>query len=119
MQTDRELVASAYKYFNARDIDSALNTMHPDVDWPNGMEGGRVHGHSEVRDYWTRQWSIVDPHVEPVSFTTDPDGRIILQVHQVVRDLNGTLLLDHMVQHVYLVQDGLIRSMEIRESEPS
>jgi SnoaL-like domain len=119
MQTDRELVASAYKHFNARDIDSVLKTMHPDVDWPNGMEGGRVHGHSEVRDYWTRPWSIVDPHVEPVSFTTDPDGRIILQVHQVVRDLNGTLLLDHMVQHVYLVQDGLIRSMEIRESEPS
>jgi len=26
------------------------------VDWPNGMEGGRVHGHAEVRAYWTRQW---------------------------------------------------------------
>jgi hypothetical protein len=83
------------------------------------MEGGRVHGHSEVRDYWTRQWAIVDPHVEPVSFTTDADGRIILQVHQVVHDLNGKLLLDQMIQHVYLVQDGLIRSMEIRDSEPS
>jgi hypothetical protein len=119
MQTDRELLASAYKHFNARDIDSVLKTMHPNVDWPNGMEGGRVHGHSEVRDYWTRQWAIVDPHVEPVSFTTDADGRIILQVHQVVHDLNGKLLLDHMVQHVYHVQDGLIRSMEIRDSEPS
>jgi hypothetical protein len=119
MQTDRELLASAYKHFNARDIDSVLKTMHHDVDWPNGMEGGRVHGHSEVRDYWTRQWAIVDPHVEPVSFTTDSDGRIILQVHQVVRDLDGKILLDHMVQHVYLVQDGLIRSMEIRDSDPS
>jgi|SRR5271154_3911731 len=119
MQTDRELLASAYKHFNARDIDAVLETMHPDVDWPNGMEGGRVHGHREVRDYWTRQWAIVDPHVEPVSFTTDSDGRIVLQVHQTVRDLTGKLLLDHMVQHVYLVQDGLIRSMEIRDSEPS
>lgn len=119
MQTDRELIASAYKHFNARDIDSVLNVMHRDVDWPNGMEGGRVHGHSEVRDYWTRQWAIVDPHVEPVRFTADPDGRIVLEVHQVVRDLDGKVLLDHMVQHVYLVQDGLIRSMEIRDSEPS
>jgi len=60
MQTSSDLLASAYKFFNARDIDSVLKTMHNDVDWPNGMEGGRVHGHSAVRDYWLRQWSLVD-----------------------------------------------------------
>jgi hypothetical protein len=27
-----------------------------------GMEGRRVHGHEAVRDYWTRQWNLVDPH---------------------------------------------------------
>ncbi|MBB5319280.1 nuclear transport factor 2 family protein [Tunturibacter empetritectus] len=116
MQTDRELLASAYKHFNTRDIDSVLNLMHPDVDWPNGMEGGRVHGHHAVRDYWTRQWAILDPHVEPAGFASGPDGRTIVQVHQVVRDLTGKVLVDHMVQHIYLVQDGLIRSMEIRET---
>jgi hypothetical protein len=122
MQTSRELLASAYKYFNARDIDSTLKTMHKDVDWPNGMEGGRVHGHTAVRDYWTRQWKLVDPHVEPVSFSpdpTDPTGRTIVQVHQTVRDLDGKIILDHMVHHVYLIEHGLIRSMEIRDSESS
>ncbi len=44
MPTDYDLVASAYSSFNARDIDSVLRTMHKDVDWPNGMEGGRVSG---------------------------------------------------------------------------
>ncbi|WP_433966619.1 nuclear transport factor 2 family protein [Tunturiibacter gelidiferens] len=116
MQSDRELLASAYKHFNVRDIDSVLNLMYPDVDWPNGLEGGRVHGHTSVRDYWTRQWAILDPHVEPTGFASDADGRTMVQVHQVVRDLAGKVLLDHMVQHVYLVQDSLIRSMEIRES---
>jgi hypothetical protein len=116
MQTDRELLASAYKHFNARDIDAVLNLMHAQVDWPNAMEGSRVHGHAEVRDYWTRQWAIVDPHVEPTDFTSEPGGRTAVHVHQVVRDLTGKVLLDHMVQHVYLVQDGLIRSMEIRET---
>jgi hypothetical protein len=119
MQTDRELLASAYKHFNARDIDSVLSLMHPDVDWPNGMEGGRVQGHNAVRDYWIRQWAILDPHVEPTGYASDADGRINVQVHQVVRDLAGKVLLDHMVQHVYLVQDGLIRNMEIRESPVS
>ena len=41
--------------------------MHPDVDWPNGMEGGREHGHAAVRDYWTRQFGLIDSHVEPLS----------------------------------------------------
>jgi ketosteroid isomerase-like protein len=116
MQTNRELLASAYKHFNARDIDAVLNLMHPDVDWPNAMERCLAHGHAEVRDYWTRQWAVLDPYVEPTDFTPETDGRTIVQVHQVVRDLAGKVLLDHMVQHVYLVQDGLIRSMEIREN---
>jgi len=116
---DREVLASAYNHFNARNIDAVLKTMHQNVDWPNGMEGGRLHGHSEVRDYWTRQWAVVDPHVEPVSFTTGSDGRIIVQVHQTVRDLAGNVILDQMIQHVYLLQDSLIRSMEIRENQPS
>ncbi|MBB5341420.1 nuclear transport factor 2 family protein [Tunturiibacter gelidoferens] len=116
MQTDRELLASAYEHFNIREIDSVLNLMHPDVDWPNALEGGRVRGHSAVRDYWTRQWAMLDPHVEPTGFALNPDGRTIVQVHQVVRDLTGKVLSDRIVEHVYLVQDGLIRSMEIRET---
>jgi hypothetical protein len=119
MQTSRDLLAFAYKYFNARDIDSVLKTMHEDVDWPNGMEGGRVLGHRAVRDYWTRQWDVVDPHVEPVSFATDPSGRTVVQVHQTVRDLGGNVILDCMVEHIYLIEDGLIRSMEILNSEPA
>ena len=88
--------------------------MHPDVDWPNGMEGGRVLGTAAVRDYWTRQFELLDPHVEPRNFTTESDGRIAVDVHQVVHDKAGKLLVDHMVQHVYEIRDGLIRSMEIR-----
>jgi hypothetical protein len=45
------------------------------------MEGGWVSGHSGVRDYWTRQWSLVS---------------------------------DQMVRDVYRIENGLIRSMEIR-----
>lgn len=112
--TDEQLIARAYAAFNARDIDGALGTMHPDVAWPNGMEGGTVHGHGAVRDYWTRQWSLIDPRVEPRHFETDPAGRIVVDVHQVVRDRAGTVVKDELVQHVYRIEAGLIRSMEIR-----
>ena len=110
-----KLLQKAYAAFNGRDIDGALATMNPDVVWPNGMEGGTVHGHEGVRAYWTRQWGMIDPHVEPVNFREDEPGRITVDVHQVVRDLSGNVMLDRMVQHVYTLRDGLIRSMDIRE----
>jgi len=109
------ILRKAYQSFNARDIDGALATMQPDVEWPNGMEGGMVHGHTGVREYWTRQWGLLDPHVEPVTFNSDEAARIVVGVHQVVRDLSGKVLMDRMVEHVYSVEGGLIRRMEIRE----
>ena len=110
-----ELLRRAYEAFNARDLDAALATMNPRVVWPNGMEGGVVHGHEGVRAYWTRQWGMINPHVDPVSFREDESGRIAVSVHQVVRDLSGNVLFDRMVEHVYTLKDGLIQSMDIRE----
>jgi hypothetical protein len=110
-----DLLRGIYDSFNRRDIAAVLAKMAPDVDWPNGMEGGRVHGREAVRQYWLRQWSQIDPIVEPQSFHADPTGAIVVEVHQVVRDLAGALLAERMVQHVYRVENGLIQSMEIRE----
>jgi hypothetical protein len=46
---------------SGRDMEAAPTAMRPDVDWPNGMEGGRVHGYDEVRAYWRRQWHVIHP----------------------------------------------------------
>lgn len=115
MTTDQELLTTAYRAFNARDLEAALATMHPEVEWPNTMEGGYVHGHDGVSTYWTKQWNLVDPHVEPLRFATDPNGRIVIDVHQVVKDLQGHLLEEVMVQHIYQIEKGLIRRMEMGE----
>lgn len=110
-----ELLQRIYAAFNRREIDLVLASMHPDVDWPNGMEGGRVLGRPAVREYWTRQFTLVNPRVEPQGFTREPDGRIAVSVHQVVHDVQGKLLVDHVIQHVYTIREGLIESMEIRD----
>ena len=114
----RELLSRAYAAFNARDIDAVLSMMHPEVEWPNGMEGGYVYGHDGVRAYWTRQWDLIDPLVEPQAFSPEPDGRILVEVHQRVLDKDGATLLDGQVQHIYSIRDRLVRHMEIR-SDPS
>ena len=115
LEKSTNLLKQAYAAFNARDLEGALSTMRADVEWPNGMEGGTVHGHEGVREYWTRQWGMINPHVDPVSFELDTSGNVVVGVHQVVRELSGKVLMDRMVQHVYKLKDGLIQSMTIRE----
>ena len=104
-----------YADFNARRIDDVLALLHPDVDWPNGWEGGYVHGVPAVRNYWTRQWAAIDPSVVPVAINDNGNGTVTVRVHQVVRDFGGTVLGDDELEHVYEVQYGLIRTMEIRK----
>ncbi|MGH9823995.1 MAG: nuclear transport factor 2 family protein, partial [Blastocatellia bacterium] len=57
----------------------------------------------------------LDPRVEPVGFETDADGRTVVKVHQVVRDLSGNVVTDGFVEHIYLIENGLIKSMDIRK----
>lgn len=116
MQSTHDLLKAVYAAFNSRDLDSVLAVMRPDVDWPNGMEGGRLHGHEEVRAYWQRQWGQIDPHVEPVSIEDDASHHTIVNVRQLIRDLSGKILKDQMVQHVYSFRDGLIERMDIRST---
>ncbi len=111
----QNLINKAYDAFNARNIDAVLLVMHTDVHWPNGWEGGYVNGHSEVRDYWTRQWKEIDPYVKPVSFKEREDGKIEVEVRQVAKDLKGNLLFDGMVNHIYTIENGAIKSMEIEK----
>jgi ketosteroid isomerase-like protein len=115
MPDDVELLRRVYALFNRGDIESVLAAMHPDVVWANGMEGGHVHGRDEVRSYWKRQWSIIDPHVEPVEISPNGKGEGAVKVHQVVRDLTGNLLADRLVIHVFQVRNGLIQRFDIRD----
>lgn len=108
-----ELLRAAYAAFNTRNIDAALALMTPDVAWPKAFKGGFVRGPEEVRAYWTEQWSEIDPHVEPVSFHPEDDGRIGVEVHQVVRDLAGAVLADEHVGHYFTLEHGLIQAMEV------
>ena len=112
--TEIELLQRVYAAFNLREIEKVLAAMHSDVDWSNGMEGGRVRGTAAVREYWKRQFEVLNPQVMPQNFTTEADRRIAVEVHQVIRDKAGKLLVDQTIQHVYEIRDGRIQSMEIR-----
>lgn len=108
-----DLIYKAYSAFNERNIDKALSTMQPDVQWSKAWEGGYIVGHDEIHQYWTRQWTEINPKVDPVGFDKRENGSLEVKVHQNVKDLQGGLIFDGLVKHVYTFQDGLIKTMDI------
>ena len=68
------------------------------------------------------EWAIVSPHVEPLSFDRGPDGSIVVEVSQSVRDLQGRPLQDqthglkdHTVGHIFHLRDSKVTRFDIRE----
>jgi ketosteroid isomerase-like protein len=113
MLKNQALIKNAYAAFNARDIDAILQVMHPEVKWPMAWGGGYANGHNEVRDYWERQWKEIDPNVTPVGFRERENGTLEVEVDQLVKDLEGNILFNGKVLHVYEIHDGLLQRMDI------
>ena len=113
MVDTKRVIEQAYSAFNKRDIDGALALMTQDVSWPKASEGGKVVGKEEIRAYWTRQWGQFDPHVEPLAMTEEAGGKTRVRVHQLVKSLQGDVLSDSEVLHVFTVNSGLIAAMDL------
>jgi hypothetical protein len=110
---NEQLIKYAYAAFNARDIDAILQVMDPRVKWPKAWEGDYANGHDEVRAYWERQWKEIDPKVTPVSFRERENGTLEVEVNQLVKDLEGNVVFDGKVLHIYTIEKGLLQHMDI------
>ena len=106
-----------YDAFNRRDSQFVTDQMAEDVAWPRAFKGGHVRGQEAVRAYWQAQWQEIDPRVEPVSIERCDDGSFDVEVHQVVRDLSGTVMADSVVHHVYRFDGDRIASMELESDD--
>jgi hypothetical protein len=113
MADTKTVIEQAYSAFNRRDIDGALALMTHDVNWPKASEGGTIAGQEEVRAYWTRQWGEFDPHVEPLAIAVEDGGKVRVRVRQLVKGLQGDVLSDSEVLHVFTVKSGLIAAMDL------
>jgi ketosteroid isomerase-like protein len=118
-----EMIKRIYHSFNARDIDAVLAVLSDDVAWANGMDGGFIYGREAVRDYWTRQWAVVSPYVDPVAFETTDDGTVAVEAVQSVVSLDGQPLdgqthglLDKTVRHIFRMEANKIIRFEIQDS---
>lgn len=90
-----------YRAFNERDLDAMLEHLAPGVEMPDMLTGGGTHGRDELRDYWRKQWLTIDPIVEPVRINIGKDGRARVLVDQLIRALDGEVLQNRRVEHLF------------------
>ncbi len=114
MKDVRKHFEDIYDNFNKRNIDLVIDNMTPDVMWANGMDGGFVYGHEGVREYWTWQFKLVSSNVTPLEVKEEND-EVTVKVHQVVHDLDGKLLADEIVTHIFKLREGKITRFDIKK----
>lgn len=114
MLENQELIKFAYSAFNRRDIESILTVMNPAVKWSKAWEGDYANGHEELSAYWKRQWAEINPKVTPIGFIEGENGTLAVDVDQSVKDLNGEILFEGKVIHLYTITNGLIDQMDIK-----
>ena len=114
MDRDEQVIHQIYNCFNARDMEGVFALLTEDVAWANAMEGTHVYGKDAIRDYWTHQWSVIDPHVEPLKIAKAADGSLVVDVHQVVKNLEGQTLIDETVKHAFRLDGGRVQRFDIQ-----
>ncbi|WP_309744644.1 MULTISPECIES: nuclear transport factor 2 family protein [unclassified Chamaesiphon] len=110
MSSDRQFLQNLYAAFNKGDLETIISVMHPDVKWANGVAGGFVYGRDAVREYWTNQYQVIQVQLEALKFETDENNRNVVTVHQIVRDLQGNLLVDTTVEQIFTIENGALAS---------
>src|SRR5580765_6917076 len=116
MEHPESFFRNVYQNFNDRKIELVIDNMTDDVQWANGMDGGYVYGHDGVRQYWVREFGIVNSNVAPLQID-EKKGVVQIKVHQVVHDLSGSLLADEIVSHFFYLEDGKIARFEIGDKD--
>jgi len=121
-KTHVQIIIKLYECFNTRDIDGVLISLNDDVAWANGMDGGHVHGHEALRDYWIRQWGVVSPQVKPIEFRQTADSTIVVEVIQTILDLNNQPLSgqthglkDKTVTHIFQMENDKVKRFDIQD----
>lgn len=117
MISNQDFIQNLYDSFNRREIETVLSMIAEDVKWANGMEGGFIYGRDNVREYWRRQFEVLSPQLEILKSETGENGKMIVSVHQVVKDLDGNILVDRTVEQIFTVENDLIKVYEIGESK--
>lgn len=113
MDDAHALLTRLYEVYNRRDLTAFLALLTVDVDWPDQIQGGRLIGHDAVAAYWSANDKLITVDAAPVSFVTQSDGRVAVDVNQIVRNLAGQVWSDSCVRQIFTLRDGRVARMDV------
>ncbi len=113
MHPYERLLRDTYAAFNARNLPATQKALGPNVEWPDAMEGGSLHGPEAVGEYWKRRWDLFDPHFDLRHFEIDAAGRVVITLVQTLRGANGVTISKGLIRHVHEFENGLVRRMTV------
>lgn len=113
MDDIQALLTRAYDSYNRRDFATFAAQLTPDVDWPNQLDGGRLIGREAIAAYWAQQDRTLQIDVALIGFSIAPDGRLLVEVNQIVRNASGQVWSDTRLQHSVVLRDGLVARLDV------
>ncbi|NBB16228.1 hypothetical protein GVN21_12750 [Caulobacter sp. SLTY] len=117
MDARKALLTRFYKALDQRDVEGIVATLHPDVDFPDQIDGGRRRGVAALRDYWTNAFTMIHAISTPSAFKALGDSAMLATVHHHVSSLAGKLWYEGTVQYRFEFRDGLIVRMDQVEGQ--
>ena len=112
-----ELVRLGYEAYDRGDVDAALETFHPEIEWKQVEQPAAVHGREGVRRAW-QEWSEpfqADLHASVEELIDAGDKVLAVVRHQGTGKQSGAEL-DLRTYLVYTVRDGqVVRMIEYTE----
>jgi len=110
-------IRAGYERFNEQDLDGLLELCTEDVEWPDVVNGKVLHGADEVRDYFSRIFTVATPLVT-VGDVIEIGDAVIATIYQQFYDHEGRLLGDpRVVVNRYSFVDGLVSGMTLTSQD--
>jgi hypothetical protein len=107
----------AYRRFNDRDFEGALQFLDADVEWPDLINDRMIRGRDAVLEYWRASLALVAPIVSLTEYFIREDDVVVVVSQQVTGRYGGQEVEQPMtVAHRYTFHDGLIAKLVVLNS---
>jgi 3-isopropylmalate dehydrogenase len=112
LPSNRDVYARFVEAFNRGDLDTAIDLLHPEIEWDYtaGLARGVRHGTEEVRRLLTQLhhgWSDFSVALEQATVT---DDRLVTVVRYSARGRTSGVYVERRLAELVAFQDGKLRS---------
>ena len=116
-QKNVEVVRAVIAAWNRRDLEAALSSVHPEVEYvnaPSAVEAGTRHGHAGLSLVFRKQWTGLGPAARQEIENAQARGNEVVVALRLSRQMPGSSsLIDNHVATRWTFRDGKVVRFEV------